>query len=586
MSSTSQSAFKPAGGTTKQTPSNLRTSCRRRAHRIAVPLLGAIVAACGGQPSARNDDADAGAATAGSLSEAKDDATAPPNTPSQPRGETRIARLTHHQYDNSVADLLYLSDVAPSAAFLPDPTFGGYNNGKNTLQVANRLGRDYRRAAESLAQQVVSSDEAMAQLVPCSQDAANCEVEFIQDFGLRAFRRPLTDSEVTRYHELFRQGSALVATGNAFADGVRVVVEAMLQSPKFLYRAELSDDSNAPIALNGYELAQRLSYALWNTTPDASLLQAARAGTLGDASELKRAAARMLDNAQAHDPVRDFHSQWLRLSRTHDLQRDELSFPLFDSHLPLEEETLAFVEHVVFDLEAGYDTLMTGSFSFLNEDLARLYGVEGVSGQELRKVDLDSGTRRGLLTQLGFLASNAYPSDTSPIHRGVFIHRQLLCNDIPDPPPGLNISASEVDNPRTTREAVEQQTSGEACSACHSLINPPGFAFEGYDAAGQLRETDRGNPINTRGSFVLDGEVVEFEGALDLIDAIADSQQARRCLATNLLRYTLGRDERSTDAPLLTSLADSMKDNNFGIKAALLSLVQSQTFLTRPANED
>src|SRR5690606_35276614 len=181
---------------------------------------------------------------------------------------------------------------------------------------------------------------------------------------------------------------------------------------------------------------------------------------------------------------------------------------------------------------------------------------------------------------------HAYPNETSPIHRGVFINRQILCNDIPDPPANLDTSEGAVENPRTTREAVEQQTSGTACVNCHEVINPPGFAFEHFDAVGQCRESDRGNPIDTSGTLVLDGEMVSFDSSRDLTRLISTSEAGRTCFATNLLRYAFARSEAASDQPTIEVLAESMASDQYGVKQALLALTRARAFSLRAPNRD
>lgn len=528
----------------------------------------------------------------GSASDTTSADTADPTAPGQeafdPAGTTRVARLTHLQYDNTVSELLYL-EVTPSLEFPPDPTFGGYNNNANQLRVADRLGRDYRRSAETLAQAAVDEPSAYSQLVGCDPTEPSCVSEFVASFGLRAYRRPLTGAEQELYLGLFEQGPALVASADPFKDGVQLVIEAMLQSPKFLYRTELSSaPSNAgssTIELSDYELAQRLSYTLWNTMPDEALLESAAAGELSTGN-LPQIVSRMVDDPRTRKPMRDFHFQWLNLSRYADLQRDADAFPLFSSSLPLQEEALRFIEHIGFEEEKGYASLLSAPKTFVNSELAALYGLSGEFGDELQLVELDPDERGGLLTQIGFLASNAYSSETSPIHRGVFVNRTILCKNIPDPPSNLDIGEEAIDNPRTTREAVEQQTSPSACSGCHVLINPPGFAFENFNPVGQIRDNDRGNAIDTTGELPIDDQRVAFSNAKELISALAQSQEGRTCFARNLLRYAYGRAETAADEPFIEELATQMSSDDFSIKDALTELAQAAEFVTRTPNQD
>jgi hypothetical protein len=502
---------------------------------------------------------------------------------------TRVGRLTHTQYDKTVSDLLSL-DVAVSSEFEADPVFAGYDNSIENLAVAGRLGRDYRRAAEELAARAVSDATAYQRIAPCSATPTTCVTDFIQTFGRRAYRRPLTAEEQASYAQLHTAGAALVSSGDAFKDGVQVVIEAMLQSPKFLYRTELTQDQQPDgfLKLSGYEIAQRLSYMAWNTMPDEALLEAAANGKLDDPAGLAQELTRLWSDARARQPVTDFHEQWLQTDRYFDLTRDTAQFPAFSSDLGplLQQETTAFINHVVFDLQRGFPTLFSAPFSFVNADLAPLYGLSGAFGAELQKVELDPALRKGLLTQLGFLASHSYPGETSPIHRGVFIYRRILCKTVPDPV-GIDTSQGKVENPRTTREAVEIQTSQMGCVNCHQLFNPLGFAFEHFDAVGQVRSTDRGNPVNTTGqTMAIDGTTVSFQSASELITAISASNDARRCYTDNWLRYALGRETTPADAKTIDSVSAAMVADTYTARDALTELSQSKPFRFRAPNQD
>ncbi len=502
---------------------------------------------------------------------------------------TRSGRLTHTQYDRTVSDLLYL-DVAVSNEFEADPVFAGYDNSIENLAVAGRLGRDYRRAAEQLAARAVGDATAYKRLAPCASTPTTCGAEFVQAFGRRAYRRPLTAQEQTTYAQLHVAGATLVASGDAFKDGVQVVIEAMLQSPKFLYRNELTQDQQPDgfLKLGGDEVAQRLSYMAWNTMPDEALFEAAASGKLNDPAGVAQELTRLWSDPRARQPVADFHQQWLQTDRYFDLSRDPTQFPKFSSALGplLQQEATAFIDHVVFDLRRGFPTLMGAPFSFVNAQLAPLYGLSGAFGPELQKAELDPATRKGLLTQLGFLASHSYPGETSPIHRGVFVYRRILCKTVPDPV-GIDTSQGKVENPRTTREAVQIQTSQTGCVNCHQLFNPLGFAFEHFDAVGQVRRMDRSNPVDTTGqTMAIDGETVTFQSASELIAAIGTSNDARRCYSDNLLRYALGRETTPADAQTIDAVSAALASDSYTAGDMLSELSQSKPFRFRAPNQD
>lgn len=509
-----------------------------------------------------------------------------------PGAMTHFVRLTHGQYDNTVRDLLGITE-GPSAAFLGDTAVGGFTNNADQLVVNDRLARDYRRAAEQIGDDLVSDPARIASLVGCdpAPDAEGCAREFIASFGRRAFRRPVTEAEVTAYVAIYNAGQGLYAGGTTFEQGISLVVEAMLQSPNFLYRVELSVPAvgSELVALDGWEIAARLSYMLWNSTPDDALLAAAEAGELADAAGIEMHARRLLADARAADPISDFHGQWLHMDRYGNIAKDTDMFPGFDAATPasMAAETIEFFRRTILDGEGTYADLMTSRTSYVDARLAGIYGLQGDYGETLVPVELDAATRSGFLTQPGFLAANAYFAESSPIHRGVFIQRQVLCAVIPDPPPGIDLELPPADeNIRTTRQRVEQHTSPEACSNCHDLINAPGFAFENFDAIGAIRSLDNGEPVNTAATFLgPDGEMMTFTDSVDLIGQLAESETAKRCYLTQWFRYASARQEVDQDSCTLDGMHTSMLESDYDVQEMLVALTQTVSFRFRAAQE-
>ncbi|HET6585445.1 MAG TPA: DUF1592 domain-containing protein, partial [Nannocystaceae bacterium] len=370
----------------------------------------------------------------------------------------------------------------------------------------------------------------------------------------------------------------------------RVVVEAMLQSPNFLWRVELSSPpgDGEVVALSGYEIATRLSYLLWGSTPDDELLDAASDGELDDAAGVEAHARRLLADERSRATVRDFHRQWLKLADYEDVTKDPETFPDWDPSIGLaaREETQRFIERVVFEMGGGYDELLTSPSSVVNADLAAIYGLTGEFGEEFVPVELDPAKRVGLLTQIGFLASRAFTRETSPIHRGVFVHRQILCTPIPDPPANVDTSLPPPGGDiHTTRDAVEAHTNPQQCAACHKLINEPGFAFEGYDAIGRVRTEDNGWPLDTTGTIQLDGVDVAFDDAVGLAHAISDSAVARQCYLVNWYRYANMRQETVDDACTLQGLHESLDASGYDIQELMVAMTQTTSFRFRTRGE-
>lgn len=500
---------------------------------------------------------------------------------------TKLVRLTHTQYDNTVNDLLGLFET-PSASFTADPSFSGFNNNAEGMVVADRLGRDYRRAAEDLATKVITTPASRAAVLPCTANTDACKQQFISVFGRRAFRRPLTTTEEAAYFALFQQGPALVDGTDAFSAGVSITVEAMLQSPNFLYRTEVDLEAGPDglSRLTPYEVASRLSYLLWDTLPDQQLLDAADRGALSTPEEVRAQAERLLSDARANRAVDDFHAQWLELERYRTIVRDPALFPNFNASMPpmMQEETQRFVRSIVLEDRAPFSALYTANYTFVNAELARLYGMSGSFGAGFTRVTLDPAQRKGLLTQPGLLASHSYSRTDSPIHRGVFVVRRVLGILQADPPPGIDFTLPPMSGTiRTTRDQVTLKTSARDCAGCHNTINGPGFAFGHYDAVGQWRTQENSVDVDTTGTLNLTDGPHAFTDALTMIDVIAASQEARRSYARNWFRYASQRATAPGDSCELETLATGLASSERPARELLIDLALLPSFTLRPA---
>ena len=477
--------------------------------------------------------------------------------------------------------------TTPSTAFQKDSTFQGFNNSAVGLQVADRLGRDYRRSAEDLSAQVAAG--ALSKVSPCAAPTDACAKQFIETFGKRVFRRPLTDAEKATYFTLFKVANTLLDGTDPLAKGVQLTIQAMLQSPNFLYRVELAEqapvDGNVP--LNSYELASRLSYLLWNSMPDDTLLGLADQASFGDADQLKAQTLRMLADPRARSVVDDFHSQWLDLDRDNNLNRDPVLYPTFSSAMApaMQQETLRYLKNIIFDEPASFATIYTAPYTFVNKDLATLYKVTGTfSSTQFTKVTLDPTQRRGLLTQIGFLASHSYARTDSPIHRGVFLIRRVLGLPQGDPPPGIDFTLPPVGSGviRTTRDQVTAKTSPASCATCHARINAYGFAYENYDAVGQYRTQENNVDVDATGSVTLGETSVPFKNALELSTAISTAPDARISYAVNWLRYGYQRADSAEDACDVSTMATNLGTDGYPIKDMIGALTSTTSFRYRP----
>ena len=521
-----------------------------------------------------------------------------PSTPNGVGWSTRFPKLSNAQWENSVRALLLLdAPTGLSGSFTQEPLDKLYVSlAAAELTIGGDAWARYQTAAETLAAQVVSSDAQLAKLAPAGSfaDASAKGAAFIAALGRRAYRRPLRDSEKAAYLTLFQAGATLVS-GDPYKAGVRVVLEAMLQSPHFLYRVESSEQVTPgaqKIPLSGDEIATRLSYALWDSMPSDALFAAASAGELDSKDGVARWASTMLSDPRAKDVLLSFHAQTFQVAAYGTQEKDpSLKFDAASLAPMLKQEATSFFDLVVNQQQGGIAQLLTQPTAFVNEDTAGFYGVSGITGKALQKQDLDAKLRTGLLMQLGFLTKNATKVGSDPVHRGLIVVRKVLCDE-PDPPPGAFQLPAPVAG-LTTRETYTKAT---ACGVgCHdTLINPAGFAFEGFDTLGKLRTTEAGKPIDASGTLTLrqgytsaekqanTSTQLNFHDAVDLVTQLAKAPRVHECYARNWMQYVLAREL----APAERGAWESLRDVSLSKASAvslLTELVQLDTFRTRVA---
>lgn len=520
-----------------------------------------------------------------------------PGTPTaieKPAPSVRMARLTHVQWTNSVQELLRL-DAPPTTlagTFRADPAQSGFlfDNDARALSVDEALWGAYQRAAAELAGQVTTDATKLARVLPPSADTGEARARaFVESFGLRAHRRPLTSEEVESYLGLYRRGPQAYADMAAFEGGIRLVIEAFLQSPHFLYRVERSTQAvRDRVPLDDYEVASRLSYGLWSAMPDDALFAAASEGTLHSREGVATQARRMLQDARSNKVVEAFHRTLFDVPRYAAIRPSLTRYPQVSERLGehAARETTLFVQDVVFSRKGGYSDLLTSPATFVNDELARVYGLSGAFTADFVPVTLDSRERKGVLTQVGFLAAHATSVDPDPIHRGVFVSERIICRKIGAPP--ANIPPLPAPQGRTNREVVASHTEvpGSACASCHShLINPLGFPFENFDAIGGYRTTDNGHPVDASSTPNINGETVPVRDALDLADALAANEGVHACYAQHWVEYLHGRPFAHEDGPLVERLGKLSKAGNLPIVDLVVEVVTSEGFVNRHPEE-
>jgi hypothetical protein len=499
----------------------------------------------------------------------------------------RLARLSRLQWENSVRDLLQLADISDVTGPVTGDALVGFDTEAEALRIGEQLRADLEKASRALTERVAADPAALGRLVPADApaDLAGKSRAFIAVFGMRAFRRPLTEAEITTYVTLFGKGAELYPGEDAFTAGAKVLLVAILQSPHFLYRTELSSASGSgPAPLSDYEVAAKLALSLTNTLPDAALVAAAAAGQLRTPEQVAEHAARLLSSDPGGAGRDHFHFQNYRLGTYDGISRSATAFPEFTAETPaaMRTEVLKFLRYV-FDQGKGVAGIFTTPVGFVNAQLAPLYGLpaDGYTS-EFEQVALDATQRAGLLTLLGFLSSFAVVDDPDTIRRGVFINQRILCRELPPPDPNATV-LKPLSEGMTNRERVEATTGPGTCGeGCHSVvINPPGFAFEAFDAVGKYRTMDRGKPIDVSSAYQFDEGLKSFTGPIEFSRLLAESPQAHACYIENWMSYVVGHSLTEAEMPLLEYFTHASLKGELSVKDLLVKLTTSDGFLKR-----
>jgi hypothetical protein len=504
-----------------------------------------------------------------------------------------IRRLTHSQYDNTVRDLLG-DQIRPASSFPKEDYIGGFKNQIEGQGISPVLAEAYSKAAERLAAAAFRGGDQRGLIpgTPKSASDADCAEKFVRQFGRRAFRRPLSDGETKLYCELLL---AEASRTQDFYSGAAIVIEAMLQSPHFLFRVERGGE-NAP-----YEMASRLSYFLWDTMPDGELLDTAERGELNSIEQIESVARRMLEDARAKASLEEFLSQWMRLDSVVAATRDRRRFREFtaETAAAMAEETRRLFNHLVWN-DQNFMEFFTANYSFVSTELARLYNLPAPAEEFGRaEYPVDSG-RSGVLGHGSFLVLTSKPGETSPTARGLFVRNHFLGHDIPPPPPAVNAVLPNVteDKPLTNRQRLDVHLNSESCAGCHRLIDPIGLPFEQYNAIGVfqpkmlLQFSARGDESRGRrptmieldldtAGYIQGMEGADFSSPKELGQLLAGSNACQRCIVKQLFRYALGREETPADQPVIEGLLAKFRDSGYRFKELIIALVASDVFLPR-----
>jgi hypothetical protein len=494
-------------------------------------------------------------------------------------GPERIHRLTPNEYTNTLRSLLGNDALEPviDADRQPIATLDGV--------------RKWFNAADSA---VPAKSAWLSRYGSCDAEAdAACAVTLYEAFAERAFRRPLEADERTWLAESWRK---LPATASVSLR-LESMSELILQAPQFLYLYAEGTASGAINSLSGHERAQRLAYFLWEGPPDDALLAAAADGKLETTTGMREQAERMLADERAKPVLRAFLSDWLELDGAtilpglEETPKDADNYPGFDTVLrqSMRREIEAFMDYVMFEQDGSLEALFSGTRAYVNAPLAKIYGVTGpTSVDDWKWVDLDPEKRAGMLTRAGFLAVHASQSATSPIRRGVYMLKEVLCFDVPSPPANVDNSPIEVtkedvaDGITTVREATLARTGNPTCAGCHVAINELGFAFEHYDAIGrwQDKEVGSGGAIDATATLSNAGDGIDgpVDGAIALSNKLAKSPAVGKCATKKWFEVALRRSPVTLDACSLEKVQARVAETS-SIRELLLAMIESEAFL-------
>ncbi len=518
---------------------------------------------------------------------------APPTTttPPTPAGACalpprRIWKLTPVQYGRAIeavfpgrAKLVGAGDRI--AASLGDP--GGFSNRADALSMTGPHVTQILKTSFEIANEVGAAPESLVPCLPAGAKDAACVRTLVTTYAPRAFRRDLSDAEITSITGFVSRQIA----GADLRTGVQQFFLYLFSSPNFLYRTELGPDGSqaGAVSLTAFEKASALSFFLGDGPPDAQLLAAARSGALDKPEGVAAQTRRLATSAESAPGLMRFLRESLSLDLVRASRKDVMVYPAWTDGIAgaLADESERFVRHVLWQDGGKLSTLLTAEYSLLDSKLASYYGVAAPAGAGFAKVSFPSGQRAGLFTQAAWLAAKADDDDTAPVRRGLFLREHLLCEKVPDPPATVNAVPPQPDGKRTQRERLATHSADVTCAGCHDLMDPIGLSFETYDGVGRYRTMDVGKTIETAGTITLGGGRRNFDDAVALMKILAAAPEVSRCFVATAFRYAHGRspDEGGRDQCALDRLSTAFGKSDGNIIDLAVALTTDETFFAR-----
>lgn len=491
-----------------------------------------------------------------------------------------VHRLSNAEYERSVGKLVG-APVSLERQLPPDIRQSGYTRNAEQVVSAEGLAR-IDAVTRPIARDAVSL--RLLALASCAQlPTPACVAASIGSLGTRAFRRPVTGAERVTLRAAFAAGEA---DGGGFAGGIEGLLRALFVAPSFIYTTELGA-GGAPgdvVTLDPYEIASALSYTVQGAPPDSTLLNAAESGSLSSPDVREREARRLLAESDTRYQFRRFVLEWLEVDELEQTAKSTALFADYEQLKPhLLDETNAFVDEVMVHHGGSLSALLTAGFASVDPSMARFYGLRGYGPE----ASLAGSGRLGILQQASFLAAHAHEDASSPVKRGDFVLRRLLCENVKRPGEvGINIVFPAPTTTHTTRERFDVHVGSPECAGCHVRLDQFGFSFEEFDAVGRRRATENGRPIDTQASIWLDGQARQFASSRDISRYLAQAPQVSECFARQAFRYFSAATEPGAEGAFVALTRALPSRTSRSLIAQLLAFVTSDLFVKRQIRFD
>ena len=473
--------------------------------------------------------------------------------------EIWLQRLTISEYIGTVEQTIGV-DIAEQATMLlpPDIRADGFSNTAYNLNVDLKHIETYAHLAEQIVQKMDVAKFAARFSKSRKLSTDDTMRDFVANMGAWILRGPLDEREISIYSGI---ATTIASAGGSFDDAAGLIIEAMIQSPRFIYRVEHQRGDGSAWPVSDYEMASRMSYILWGTSPDQPLMQAAKDGRLQDATKVAAQVKRMLENPLAKKQSARFITEWLDLDRLKNLQPNAKRFPAWNASLAqdMQRETIAFFQNIVWQQKRPLSDLFNAQFTYATPQLAKFYGIASqtnAADHELQRYDLSNVPERGgFLTHASTLTLGG--DDASMVTRGLFILNDVLRDAVNDPPPGLDTTPVPVKKGLSQRSIAEKRIANSACTGCHSKFEPLAFGLEKFNGIGVFNNQDEhGNKLRADGEILFPGTAVaiHYKSASELMDLLASNKRVQETITWKLTQFALGRPLAATDARIINQI--------------------------------